>query len=88
MFCFLHTTNTARQDRNGQTMRGKLRKKEKRQKDEKKREEEEGSKLMGTAERGEEEIYQETRVIFNDPCMWRGKTTPARSPPPNTDPLT
>lgn len=44
--------------------------------------------LMGTAERGKEEIYQETRVIFNDPCMWRGKTTPARSPPPNTDPLT
>lgn len=44
---------------------------------------------MGTAERGGEEgIYQETRVIFNDPCMWRGKTTPARSPPPNTDPLT
>ncbi len=52
------------------------------------REEDEGSELMGTAERGEEEIYQETRVIFNDPCMWRGKTTPARSPPPNTDPLT
>ncbi|TKS78881.1 BTB domain-containing protein 1 Regulator of chromosome condensation and [Collichthys lucidus] len=25
------------------------------------------SELMGTAERGEEEIYQETRVIFNDP---------------------
>lgn len=46
------------------------------------------SELMGTAERGEEEIYQETRVIFNDPCMWRRKTTPARSPPPNTDPLT
>lgn len=46
------------------------------------------SKLMGTAERGEEEIYQGTHVIFNDPCMWRGKTTPARSPPPNTDPLT
>lgn len=49
---------------------------------------EEGSEMMGTAERGEEEIYQETRMIFNDPCMWRGKTTPARSPPPNTDPLT
>lgn len=63
-------------------MRGKLRKKEKRRGDE------EDSELMGTAERREEEIYQETRVIFNDPCMWRGKTTPARSPPPNTDPLT
>lgn len=37
---------------------------------------------------GGAEIYQETRVIFNDPCTWRGKTTPARSPPPNTDPLT
>lgn len=56
-----------------------------------------GGKMEGgrkdTAEGGERvgggvEIYQETRVIFNDPCTWRGKTTPARSPPPNTDPLT
>lgn len=33
MFCFIHTTNTARQERNGQMMRGKLRKKEKRKND-------------------------------------------------------
>ena len=66
-------------------MRGKLRKKET---ERRRGEDEEESELMGTAERGKEEIYQETRVIFNDPCMWRGKTTPARSPPPNTDPLT
>lgn len=61
---------------------------EERKETQKKREGEEGSKLMGTADRGEEEIYQKTHVIFNDPCMWREKTTPARSPPPNTDPLT
>lgn len=67
-------------------MRGKLRKKEKTEKQ--RREGEEESELMGTAERGVEKIYQETCVIFNDPCMWRGKTTPARSPLPNTDPLT
>lgn len=36
----------------------------------------------------EEEIYQGTGVIVNDPCMWRGETTPARSLLPNTDPLT
>jgi len=68
-------------------MREKLRKKEKRRKD---REEgmKRGGVLMGTAERGGGGIYQERRVIFNDPCMWRGKTEPARSPPPNTDPLT
>lgn len=46
------------------------------------------SELMGTTDRGKEEIYQKTHVIFNDPCMWREKTTPARSRPPNTDPLT
>lgn len=86
MFCFTHSTNTARRERNGQMMRGKLRTKEKRRRD--RGEDEEGSELMGTAEKGEEEIYQETHVIFNDPCMWRGKTTLARSPPPNTDPLT
>ena len=50
--------------------------------------EEEESDLMGRAESGGKEIYQETHVIFNDPCMWREKTTLARSPPPNTDPLT
>lgn len=52
-------------------MRGKLRKKEKTEKQ--RGEEEEDIELMGTAERGEEEIYQETHVIFNDPCMWRGE---------------
>ena len=61
---------------------------ERKETEQQRREEEEGSELMGTAERGGEGIYQETRVIFNDPCMWRGKTTPARSPSPNTDPLT
>ncbi|KAM3610216.1 uncharacterized protein V6R79_000862 [Siganus canaliculatus] len=84
MFCFIHSTNTARQEPNGQMMRGEIEEERK----ETERQDEERSELMGTTERGREEIYQETRVIFNDPCMWREKTTPARSPPPNTDPLT
>lgn len=33
------------------------------------------------------EIYQQTYVIFNDPCMRRERPQPD-SPLPNTDPLT